>query len=526
MNLLFNKKRKFLFMASIIFTLGSFLTFYGCTIINGDDDDDDKTNLALAALALSGSSGSSEATATIPESVTGGSKAISSSVRNTKDVITDAEAKTALKGIYSPVRSSVRIARDITDLANNIIDELETGGASKATPGAAYSYTDSSDTISSNKVFRITETTTFGGTGKKLEMWWKQNSSSAVTAVQNGDVKNIEFEYYKPDGEGLSTDGVMFFKFQDPNSTSELVTVRAEYKRDTSTGLRTTLVHAYQFTDPIRSTSKKSNSAFYITEDSSGLVNVDGVLQLTGIKMPFVDDNTTDTTNWGTDTVRAYMFKAIGSDKTNHAIVKVILPKSGDNASSASDPFADGQAWSIGELYTDGLLTQLNNQGYLSTLNTSCGGTSITTTSSQSDLSSALSTWESTCPTSDSGLDTVKAIINAKNPVYFLKTSSANELIGQEDTDDLSTVSGANTTTYTTYEQDSTFSNNAIRNDSSNGGDFTFTGIQNLNITNGTSVGPISGHDSSIVPWTNESEAAPTDVTAVSIKQPLNLKMK
>ncbi|MCB1192943.1 MAG: hypothetical protein H7A23_25645 [Leptospiraceae bacterium] len=511
----FNKKSNFLPLVLSFLFLSFLITFYGCTLITGkDDNDDDKKKLLAAAILLSTSS-STSATTTIPESLSGSDSAVSSSTRT---VISDTGAATILKSTYKPVRSTIRIARDIIDLSKAIIKELETGNASKITTfPSSYSYTDSKDTVSTSKVFRISKTSTFGGEGKKLEMWWKQNTSSAVTDVQAGNVKQLEFEYYKSSGD-VSTDGVMFFRFKDPSS-SGLVIVRAEYKRDTATGTKYMVVHLQNLTDVIQATGQKNNAAFYITESSSGLVNIDGVIEMTGIKMPFVDNNTQDTTNWGTTTKRAYIFKGIGSDSTNHAVLKVILPKTGEE-SGASNPFADAQNWSMGELYTDGLLQSMSNDGVLTSLNSACG-TGLATTSTQAETTAGLTTWQSCSAISSntaaqSAISNAKAITGIKNPVFFLKTGSSNDLIGQENTDGLSTISGANTTTYTTYMNDTTFSDNTIRNDTANGGNFTSSGINVLNILDGTSIGPITGHPTSIVSWTGNADTVPTDVTALS----------
>ncbi|MCB1156440.1 MAG: hypothetical protein H7A25_19955 [Leptospiraceae bacterium] len=510
-----------------------FILIFSLVLFCKKEDKDKDKNVAALALLSAGNSTTTSGTQSsgslvvIPSVLTGSSITTATSERT---VITDTEALTVLKKVYSPVRASVKAVSDIVKIGDVFVKILDSTAISKLLSSnntVVFSTTEKNDTtdpnynVTNGKVIRISNSTNFGSGGKKLEIWWKQNTSSTITELKAGDVKQLEFEFLKTGS--TVTDGILFFRHV-PSGKTEFTLVRAEFKKDITSSLKTTLLHIANLPDVVYALNNKGNAVAYMTEDSNGLVNIDGAIEYIGIKMPFMEDNTSDTTNWGSASKRTYIYKAIGSSVTNKGIVKVILPLSTETLSST--PFADAQNWSLGELFTDGFLKKMeatsvstcsSASNMLQCLNLACG-TSLANTSNQATLSSALTTYQSCAALSSNTnaqtqIKSIQAITGIKNPVYFAVNGTVNDLVGQENTSGLTDPEGI----FATYEKNTTFAADSVRKNTDDGGDFTNTGVGALNILNGSSIAPISGHSSSIAAWTGNGEVAPAATITANI---------
>ena len=472
------------------------------------DPEDNSMLLAALALAGAGNTGarSNDAMVQIPAVLTGST----STGAMTRTPLPAGTATEALKGVYVPVRNAIKIGAMLVSMGGQLKTAVDALGKTEI---SKYEFTDSKE-AHPEQVLKVTNSSTFGSGGKKLEIWWVSTGSDAL---RDGK-KKLEMEYTDSSG---NIDGVMFFRHvptaSDTTCTAfhtQFVNVRLEYKKVAATNDRTALVHVENWPDS-ENGCNPGKASFYITEDGAGLVGVDGAYTITGLKMPFKDTNTT---NWGTSDMRAYLFTAAGSDNYNgagKAVVKVILPLTNETVTNNASVFNDANVWSLGELYTDGLLQYMNDT------NTSCGilGTitilacvnavvnpALSLTSTQAEVQTAMTQLE-TAGWSGATLDSLKVIIGIKNPVYFLKTGTTNALIGQENTTGLDSVPGVGTVA--DYDTIATKLRSTLRISTDGGGDFTPSGIAALNILTGTSVVPITGHPSGSAAWTGNTDAAP-----------------
>jgi hypothetical protein len=523
-------------------TMVLLLVFLSSSFCKKEEKNDDRNILAMALVASgTGGAGSSLQTAgptvAMPSVLTGASASVSGQILE-RTVITDTEAKKILKGTYAPVRASIYVVNEVTKVAKNLIETIETDSfISKLTSEVSGKIEDKNDKVSTTKYYRFTpNSTTFGSSGgKKLEFWWGKNTASTVPDLQVGDVKQLELHYHKTGTE--TTDGVIFFRFKQANS-NYFTTVRAEYKKDAG-GLKTNVIHIEDLPDSIyNNVANKGRAAVYLTEDTAGTVTVDGGIEYIGLKRPITNDNTD--AGWTSTTSRVYVFNAVGSPKINKAVIKVVLPLATEDIST-TDAFAEANSYSLGNLYTQSLLNQWNTttiscgtSGTVTTLACvnslnalpTCSGTALTTSSSQTELSTALAKLDSCLPSankSDAWLKTLQGVVGIKNPVYFIKTSATtdddttNYLVGQENTEGfekLSEVGSTGVTEYKVLEANANFARKTVRTGSDGGGDFSPKGIKAISIANGTSITPISGHPTSIAKWTGANGAIPTLTTA------------
>jgi len=336
-----------------------------------------------------------------------------------------------------------------------------------------------------------------------VEIWWSDTGSDTLR-----DGKKILELDYRIDSTSGNIDGVLFFRHLPEERPTEFALVRVEFRKevtDAATGaaIRTAHVYVENYVDFRNNTG--ANAAFFITENAAGVVTVEGGYTVKGLLAPFLENN--DLAGWGINDERVYLFNGAGSIASGKAVVNVVLPlrsQSGD-VDGTGTPFANGQLWSLGELFTDGLLNYLNSntetfggfglQTVLWFLNL-ISGSSLDTNSTQDEIIAALNSIDLTLWGIQAAqiINDLKVIASIKNPVYFEKTAFSINLVGQLNTSGLDGASD--------YD--------ALQGELS--ADFTWFTMEelfNLDIAAGTSVDLISGH-AGIEAWSGCNDPAPT----------------
>lgn len=467
--------KKFIFLVLIILTIFSF----ACQLNYPTSDSSTTTTSVYSGFVI------------IPTMLITSDIAVQATDRTL--VSQDGEGANVQKAIFIPVMSSATIARNLIGLANEFIIQIKALGSIEAT----VNYKD--DGVHPDKTARLTNSSTFGTDGKKCEVWWKD---TGVDATYDGK-KMLEIDYLEKDG---NIDGVMFFR-AILNGANDFSLARIEFKKTATTKI--TVVQVENINDFEDNAGGKF--AIFLEESLDGTVTIDGTYTIKGLEAPYIDAN--DAGDWSATSERAYIFTAVGSDLMNKAEVNLILPKRGEE--SASSAFANGQTWSLGELYTDCILTKLSqekdnfNVSTLDKINLAINP-DLTVNSTQNELLTALDQLkENANLTSIQGvselLNFITVINGIKNPVYFYRSSDAISLIGYENVLGLESIVGAGgVSQYTTL---GLLLKNSIR--TTNGGDFSSNGVYALSVANGTSIAPITGHPLTIGSWTNISETAP-----------------
>ncbi|MBP7735402.1 MAG: hypothetical protein KA369_05450 [Spirochaetes bacterium] len=421
------------------------------------------------------------------------SSSTSQSVIN--DVVPQGTTTNRLKLIYTPVRSSVLIGKELVKLAGQIITNIETLVArypGLVTSGTAMAYTDNSDTAHPGHIAKVSSSATFGAGGYKVETWWNSTGSDSL---RDGK-KALELNYLK-DSSG-NIDGVLFFRYFPKEQPTNETLVRVEFKKAVSGTeiTRTAYVYVQNYIDFRNNTG--ANAAFFINENAQGVVTVEGGYTVQGLVMPFQELNVAGT-DWEDADKRVYLFNGAGSIASGKAVVNVVLPLQSQSAAldAVATPFEDAQAWSLGELFTDGLLYYLNGhsevygafgtQTGLWFLNLISGG-SLTTGSDQAALLAALNSIDTTLWGANAAqvVASLQIITGIKNPVYFQKNVFSIDLVGQDDTDGLTGAAD--------YAQLQA----ALSTDFTK---FTLADLFSLSISAGTSVVLISDHPVGITTW-------------------------
>ncbi len=419
------------------------------------------------------------------------------------DVIPQGTATNRLKLIYTPVRSSVLIGKELVKVAGQIITNIETLVAiypGLVTSGTAMAYTDISDTAHPGHIAKVSSSATFGAGGYKVETWWTNTGSDAP----RDGIKALELNYLK-DGSG-NIDGVLFFRYFPKEQPTNETLVRVEFKKAVSGSdiTRTAYVYVENYIDFRNNTG--ANAAFFINESAQGVVTVEGGYTAQGLFMPFQELNVAGS-DWESGDQRVYLFNGAGSIATGKAVVNVVLPLRGQSGAvdGTTTPFEDGQLWSLGELFTDGLLYYLENHteiygGYgtqtvLWFLNL-ISGKSLTAGSSQAEILTALNSINTAIWGTSAAqvIADLKIITGIKNPVYFQKNIFSIDLVGQDDTDGLTGAS------------DFAQLQAALSTDFDK---FTLEQLFTLDVKAGDNVSLISGH-AGIQAWTGNADAAPS----------------
>ncbi len=516
------------------------------------NEDNLAQNLLLMAGLTSVSQTSADATrshdalVSVPAILTSSSAAAASASDGyfARTLIEDTDTAKGVLGIYEPVRNSVKVAADLIDAAGKFMTAVEELAAEY--PQAlenAYAYQDDSDTAHPGRVLKVSESTTFGTTGKKLEIWCSATPETSLCAGK----KILELDYYKNTATN-EINGILRFKMLNEEQTA-LVTVRTEFskKSDANGFVRKALVHVQNYKD---FNSNPANAGFLLTENSDGSVSVDGAYTIRGLKQPFVEANTDP--DWQTDDDRVYLFTASGSDKTNKAVISVILPLKGATI-DGTESYKNAQAdISLGEIYTTGFIKSLNDStdltGDWAFCTDSAGINLVTGTNTRLQCFNLLTDWihdsdlnndsvadltgSSTGSSVQSDLNTILdiyknssnqdfqsfavqlgTITGLKNPVYIIKNSTGYQLIGQENTDGLSAVIGDSGVTEMNTLQ--TMLRSTVRTGTDEGGDFSpssAAGIFALNIEAGTAIQSLTEHSTitDLEIWTGAADPVPT----------------
>ncbi len=407
----------------------------------------------------------------------------SSSQSVINDVVPQGTTTNRLKQIYTPVRSSVLIGKELVKLAGQIITKIESLITQYPTlaAGATIAYTDNSDSAHPGRVVKLTADSTFGSGGYKVEVWWTDTGSDTL---RDGK-KILELIYLKNSSTG-DTDGVLFFRYLPTTASTSFSLVRVEFKKAVigTEITRTAYVYVENYIDFRNNTG--ANAAFFINENAQGIVTVEGGYTVKGLLAPFLENNSL--AGWGATDDRVYLFNGAGSIASGKAVVNVVLPLKDDILTAT--PFVDGQAWSLGELFTDGLLNYLNitnvsngTSTILAWLNTLTLGT-LSTGTSQADLIVFLNAmsalpWVSTNVEALNTINSLKIITGIKNPVYFQKGVFSVDLVGQDNTTGLTGAAD-----YAALE--------ALL--SANFTWFAIGDLFNLSIANGTTIDVMSSH--------------------------------
>lgn len=458
----------------------------------------------------------------------------------TRDVIPAEGGELARKQIgfvFLPVRFTIQNANDIIEHAalliesiNSVIDENpEAIGLT-----IAFQSGESSDPHP-QQVARISTSKTFSdvipGTGLKGEFWWYDTGSDPA----HDGKKFMEIDYVG-NGDGDAA-GVMFFRFprKDTESSSSPTygIVRLEFQYDASTNSGKTVVHMDNMYDEIAGSSNEG--AYFLSKDENGNISVDGIYTLTGLEQPFKEDGVSTLDGWDSSDKRAYIFDGAGSD--DKAVVQLVLPLTSDTSvATSSDLYKDGQKFSLGTLWTTGLLNKMNETD---DSNTDCisdlGGTptelqcfnhwadvlsggsvtALTVNSTQDDFNNVLTTINDELDDDrlSAMLTNLIIITGIKNPVYFLADENGPaSIIGQDNTDDLDTIPAVGTDGKAEYDTLGKLLRKTIRGAESGeeGGDFSPEGILALDLTSGSSVVPLDGNPDAIKGWNGIDDSVPT----------------
>lgn len=548
-------------------TLKRTITIFGISVLLtgmlflsvGCDEDDDTSLWPFLLLLNDSSSGSgdersNDAIARIPEVLTNTDPSTSSGLdrfhgKMNRNIIEDEDARVILQGAFYYVRNAIEVGSVLTDFGGELITGVE---EIESSYGVAFldlpiSFTDEVDTEYPGRVALISKSTTFGSNGRKLEIWYGDN---AEYGVRQG-VKILELDYARGDNDTI--DGVFYFRFTPDDSyapddwsleNNGFSMARLEFSKAVSGNgfKRTALVHVENNPDE---NGQSGNASFFIEEDEDGVVSVDGAYSNVGEHMPIADNesninyttnsNRNDTLNWAYNTEHAYLFSAAGSDEMGKGVVNVIFPaRTGDNQLTGSEttPYGNGQPFTTGEIYTDGLLLSFDNEpvddcgtatDLLECLNLvlDAQGSSIdlTVNSSQSHLNTALSdilTWAEDNGVEDvAWIKSIQGVANIKNPAYFFRDDVSNELIGQENTDDLETfITDGTVEEYETLEAKLRITLRG-NDGEEEGGVFTPDGVFSIDIVTGTGITPLDGHTKIDGSWEGANDAVPSNAISV-----------
>lgn len=438
-----------------VLTAGIVIVTASCSKEN--EKDNNKKLLILAALSIE--TRSHDALPLVPlvlaSNGDAGSAQLSISQSAGNEVIPSGAAALGLRNIYAPVRMSVLVGKQMVKMGGQIITRVEQVLAQNQFKGVT-SFTaqvnDNSDAAHPGRIVRVSPSTTYGTGGRKVEVWW---TNTGADSLRDGK-KTIELDYLLAAGDTSGAiDGAMFFRALPEHRATEFAFARLDFKKEiTAAGVkRTAYVQVQNYLDLRNITG--GSAAFFITENETGTVNVEGAYTVTGLLMPFLDQNAAP--DWEITDQRVYLFNGVGSDTLSKAVVNVVLPLRSESVAVAAEinPYANAQSWSLGELFTDGLLYNLNAQSgsfgalgtmtYLQFLNQISGST-LATTSTQAELIAALNRIN-TASLDASGQQLVanlKIITGIQNPVYFLRDFFGIHLIGQKDTSGLETIVGNN----------------------------------------------------------------------------------
>jgi hypothetical protein len=467
---------------------------------------DDSTDL-ITLLTLSGLSDARahEALVLVPSVMTGStSSPTGNSIINTKfDTIPQGAAATSLQLVYAPVKASLYIGKQLLNFGGRLITAVENYKRQYESNGVIIGtvtarYTDFSDPGHPTKIAKVSkDDASFGADGWKVEIWW---DNTGADALRDGK-KQVELSY-RLNGEDI--DGLMFFRYVPPERPASFAYGRVEFKKSVASGqaTRTAYMNISNYFD---FESETGNAIFLMTEDPNGTVTVSGGYTMKGQEMPFWEQNYT---GWGATDQRVYLFNGAGSTAMGKAVVQVSLPLSTETVAATADPFSNATNWSLGELFTDGLLywmeqtavPGLGGSTYLQLVNLIVNP-DLTTSSDQAALQVALNQLQSADPSAQYGISYLQTVTNIKNPVYFQKTFFGSALIGQLDTDGLDAVVGADgVAQYATLQ--ALLSSGAFP--------VSVADICAMDIGAGTGVLTISGHTGITAAWTNIDEAAPS----------------
>lgn len=456
---------------------------------------------ALAAALVIEDSRSYDAMPLVPASLasTKGYSGGSSAQSVINDAVPQGDATNKLKQIFAPVRGSILIGKELVQFSGLLItrvEELLARYPGLATlPGVPFN--DYSDAAHPGRIARLTASTTFGDDGRKVEIWWSDTGSDTL----RDGVKMLELDY-RLDATSGNIDGVLFFRHLPEERPDDFALVRVEFRKevtDAATGAAIRTAHVYVENHVDFRNNTGANAAFFITENAAGVVTVEGGYTVKGLLAPFLENN--DLTGWGINDERVYLFNGAGSIASGKAVVNVVLPLSTDSLTST--PFANGQAWSLGELFTDGLLNYFDQTdtswgpSILEWLNTLTLGT-ISLSTDQAALEvfiDAMLNMSGLNPEALQILNKLKVIAGIKNPVYFEKTAFSINLVGQLDTDGLDDEAGDYPALQDALSADFTW--------------FTMEELFGLSIATGASVDLIPGHVG-IEAWTGINVTAPT----------------
>lgn len=420
------------------------------------------------------------------------------------DAVPQGRSTDSLKQIFTPVRASVLIGKELVQFGGELITDVE--GLLARYPGllgmAGVAYTDNADTEHPGHIAKLTSSATFGSDGRKVEIWW--SDTGGLDPLRDG-VKMLELDY-RIDSSTGAIDGVLFFRHLPPERTDEFSLVRLEFRKAVSGEDITRTAYVYVENHVDFKDNSDANAAFFITENADGIVVVEGGYTVQGLFMPFQDANVA-LSDWESTDQRVYLFNGAGSITTGKAVVNVVLPLVTQSSAleSALAPFANGQPWSPGELFTDGLLYYLQNnsetygefgtQTLLWFLNLISGAT-LTGDSTQEDLIAALDSIDVDAWGAEAKqiVADLKIITGIQNPVYFEKAEFSINLVGQLDTDGLDGAAE--------YDQ----LQGLLPADFAW---FTMEGLVDLDIASGEEVDLISGH-TGIEAWTGINAAAPS----------------
>jgi len=462
---------------------------------------------ALAAALVIEDSRSYDAMPLVPAALAskkglGGSSALQSVIN---DAVPQGKATNSLKQVFAPVRGSILIGKELVQFSGKLITRVEE--LLERYPGLAtlpgVPFNDYSDLAHPGRIASLSTSGTFGAGGRKVEIWWSNTGSDTLRDGR----KILELDY-RLDASTGNIDGVLFFRHLPEERPDEFALVRVEFRKEvtdpaTGAAIRTAHVYVENYVDFRNNTG--ANAAFFITENAAGVVTVEGGYTVKGLLAPFLETN--GLTGWGINDERVYLFNGAGSIASGKAVVNVVLPlrsQSGD-VGGAVAPFANGQLWSLGELFTDGLLNYMQiNTGDYGILGTQTflwllnyiTGSSLDTDSTQDDVIAALSSinlslWGISAAQI---INDLKVITGIKNPVYFEKSAFSINLVGQLNTSgldgasDYDALQGALSADFTWFTMEELF---------------------NLDIAAGTSVDLISGH-AGIEAWTGINAPAPT----------------
>ncbi len=381
----------------------------------------------------------------------------SSTEFQTMDAIPQGNASVTMKGVYVPVRASLYIGDQLLYYGGRMVTEIER--VLTVFPGllnlgaVTATYNDNADPDHPGRVIQLEEGTTFGPGGRKASVWY---TDTGTDALRDG-VKLIELEYRATDESGnvdytdlenRSIDGVLFVRYLPDERPDEYTVLRVEFQKKLSDGTRTAWIwienHLNLNWDEVQ---VNGNSVLFLSEDAQGNVTTEGGYSTIGVKMPFKDEFVAP--DWQASTERVYLFKAAGSAKINKAVVNVVFPLRSDSLSGT--PFADAQAWSLGELFTDGLLQYMNDTNVtvegigtitmLQLVNLLQGSVTLDLASPQADILTALNAMAGNPLLSDPSaqllLQDLQVVTGIRNPAYFYKSGFTNTLVGQDDSSGL-----------------------------------------------------------------------------------------